>query len=67
MRKYWEYSYHIQEEMKAEYGHVLGCPLFTLGSEISTQEDKLQKKVAEILNQKRKYLESAIRDATPPA
>ena len=30
---------------------------------MSTQEDKLQKKLQEILDQKRKYLESAIRDA----
>jgi TetR/AcrR family transcriptional repressor of nem operon len=37
--------------------------LFSLGAEVSTQEDKLQKKVQEILSQKRKYLESAIRDA----
>jgi TetR/AcrR family transcriptional repressor of nem operon len=49
--------------MKAKCGRVLGCPLFTLGSEVSTQEDRLQKKVQEILDQKLKYLESAIRDA----
>jgi TetR/AcrR family transcriptional repressor of nem operon len=42
---------------------VLGCPLFSLGSEISTQEDRLQKRIKEILDEKRKYLESAIRDA----
>ena len=42
---------------------MLGCPLFSLGSEISTQEDRLQKKIQEILDQKRRYLESAIRDA----
>jgi TetR/AcrR family transcriptional repressor of nem operon len=34
-----------------------------LGAEISTQEDRLQKKIQDILDQKRKYLESAIRDA----
>jgi TetR/AcrR family transcriptional repressor of nem operon len=63
LRRYYEYGYQIQAEMKAKCGHVLGCPLFALGSEISTQEGGLQKKVQEILNQKRKYLESAIRDA----
>src|SRR5688572_24156144 len=62
-RKYCEYGYKLQEEMKAKCGRVLGCPLFTLGSEVSTQEDRLQKKVQEILDQKLKYLESAIRDA----
>lgn len=42
---------------------MLGCPLLSLGAEISTQEHKLQKKIQDILDQKRKYLESAIRDA----
>jgi TetR/AcrR family transcriptional repressor of nem operon len=49
--------------MRAKCGSVLGCPLFCLGSEVSTQEDALQKKIREILIQKRKYLESVIRDA----
>jgi TetR/AcrR family transcriptional repressor of nem operon len=63
LRKYWEYGYGLQTEMKRKYGRVLGCPLFSLGAEVSTQEDRLQKKIQEILDQKRKYLESAIRDA----
>ena len=63
LRKYCEYGYRIQAEIKEKFGCVLGCPLFSLGCEISTQEDRLQKKVQEILDQKRKYLESAIRDA----
>jgi TetR/AcrR family transcriptional regulator, transcriptional repressor for nem operon len=63
LRKYCEFSYRLQEKMKCECGCVLGCPLFTLGSEISTQEAKLQKKIHEILDLKLKYFESAIRDA----
>lgn len=63
LRKYCEFGYRLQERMKRECGCVLGCPLFTLGSEVSTQESRLQKKVHEILDQKVKYLESAIRDA----
>jgi len=49
--------------MKDKCGCVLGCPLFTLGSEVSTQEVRLQKKVQEILDRKLKYFETAIRDA----
>src|SRR5437870_3297301 len=49
--------------MKAKYGCVLGCPLFALGAEVSTLEHALQKKIQGILQQKQKYLESAIRDA----
>jgi TetR/AcrR family transcriptional regulator, transcriptional repressor for nem operon len=63
LRKYCEYGYRFQAEIKAKCGCVLGCPLFTLGAEVSTQEDQLRKKIQAILDYKRKYLESAIRDA----
>lgn len=63
LRHYCAYSFRFQSEIKAKYGCVLGCPLFSLGAEISTQEDRLQKKIQDILHQKQKYLESAIRDA----
>ncbi len=63
IKRYCEYGYRIQAEIQKKCGCVLGCPLFALGAEVSTQEDKLQKKIQGILNQKRKYLESAIRDA----
>lgn len=63
LKKYCDYGYRLQSEMRAKCGCVLGCPLFSLGAEVSTQEDRLQSKINEILDQKRKYLESAIRDA----
>jgi TetR/AcrR family transcriptional regulator, transcriptional repressor for nem operon len=63
LRKYCEYGYKVQTEIKAKCGCVLGCPLYSLGAEVSTQEARLQKKVQEILDQKRKYLATAIRDA----
>lgn len=63
LKKYCDYGYQVQSEMRTKCGCVLGCPLFCLGSEVSTQEDKLQTLVRQILNQKRKYLESVIRDA----
>jgi TetR/AcrR family transcriptional repressor of nem operon len=63
LKRYLDYGYHFQAEIRKKCGRVLGCPLFCLGAEISTQEDKLQKKIQQILGQKRKYLESAIRDA----
>ena len=62
-RKYLDYGYRFQAEIKGKCGCVLGCPLFTLGAEVSTQEGNLQKKIQEILEYKRKYFESAIRDA----
>ncbi|HUA38099.1 MAG TPA: TetR/AcrR family transcriptional regulator [Candidatus Sulfopaludibacter sp.] len=63
IRKYCEFSYKVQLEMKEKYGRVLGCPQFALGAEVCTLESRLQKKVQEILDCKRKYLESAVRDA----
>jgi len=63
IRKYCEFSYNFQREIKEQHGRVLGCPQFALGAEVCTQEDRLQKKIQEILDFKRKYLESAIRDA----
>jgi|ERR1043166_5612175 TetR/AcrR family transcriptional repressor of nem operon len=63
IRNYLDFSYEMQAKMKAECGCVLGCPLFTLGAEVSTQEQKLRAKIEEILEHHGKYLESAIRDA----
>ena len=63
LRNYCDYGYRFQSEIRAKYGCVLGCPLFSLGAEVSTEEDRLQKKIQEILEYKRRYLESAIRDA----
>ena len=63
LRRYCEFAYALQAEILAKCGCVLGCPLFSLGSEVSTQENRLQKKVQGLLEYKRKYLESAIRDA----
>src|SRR3989442_672437 len=63
IRNYCEFAYRKQADIKKECGCVLGCPLFTLGSEVSTQEQKLRSKIEEILEHHGKYFESAIRDA----
>ena len=63
LQKYCDYNYRFQAKIRDQYGHVLGCPLFSVGSEVSTQEQHLQKKIQEILEYKRRYLETSIRDA----
>src|SRR5271156_1297246 len=63
LKKYCQFAYVFQGEIKAKYGRVLGCPQFALGCEVCTQEDVLQQKVQRMLDYKRKYIESAIRDA----
>jgi TetR/AcrR family transcriptional repressor of nem operon len=48
------------------YGRVLGCPLFSLGAEIGTNDAglaELTEKVKEIFNRHLLYYESALRDA----
>ena len=63
IRNYCEFGYRLQAELKKECGVVLGCPLCTLGAEVSTQDQKLRLKIQEILHYKSKYIEAAIRDA----
>ncbi|MCW1887063.1 TetR/AcrR family transcriptional regulator [Luteolibacter flavescens] len=52
-----------QAEIQAEYGQILGCPCFSLGSEVCTQNEPIRAKVQETLCRIVRYLESAIRDA----
>ena len=43
-------------------GHVLGCPLFTLGAEISTQDERIRLRICEFLDSMMDYVEQAISD-----
>jgi TetR/AcrR family transcriptional regulator, transcriptional repressor for nem operon len=63
LQKYFDFGYAFQREIKIKHGRVLGCPQVSLGCEVCTQEDALQKKIKAIMEQKGKYIESAIRDA----
>ena len=60
---YLESIYPMQVERKAKYGKVLGCPVCSVGSEVSTCEAELSLKIREIMSRKRRYFETAIRDA----
>ena len=57
------HMFECQEERLAATGHVCGCPLATLGSEVGTQDELIRAKVAEIFNLHLRFYESAIRDA----
>ena len=63
LSKYCDYGYQLQDQIRSKCGCVLGCPLLSLGTEVCTQEHQLLGRIQDILDQKRKYLESAIRDA----
>ncbi|TLD69322.1 TetR/AcrR family transcriptional regulator [Phragmitibacter flavus] len=55
--------YDSQVEIQKEHGQILGCPCFSLGSEVSTQDEAIATKVKELLQRQVRYYESAIRDA----
>jgi len=60
---YFAAFYQAHVEMKQKHGKVLGCPVCTVGSEVSTQEVDVSATIREIISRKRRYYESAIRDA----
>jgi TetR/AcrR family transcriptional repressor of nem operon len=60
---FFESFYLKQSATKARTGKVLGCPICSVGSEVSTQEIDVSATIREILARKQRYYESAIRDA----
>ncbi len=63
LRNFCEYMLKRQSELKCQCGMVLGCPLFTLGSEVCKQEEKLSAKIQEIMDTHARYIATAVRDA----
>ena len=57
--------YDFQAEIKQKHGKVLGCPVMSVGSETCTcdEESAVGNKIRELFSRKRRYYESAIRDA----
>ena len=62
LSNYFDYIYKAQHDVVKKHGKVLGCPLCTVGSEVSTQEIDVNAKVREIFTRKRGYYESTIRE-----
>jgi TetR/AcrR family transcriptional regulator, transcriptional repressor for nem operon len=63
LMNYFDWIYRGQVQIKKKHGKVLGCPICSVGSEISTQEVDVNAKVREVFSRKRRYYESTIRDA----
>ena len=61
--RYLAFVVERQLQVHQETGQVLGCPLFTLGSEISTQDERLRSLVQEIMLTGARLFEAAIREA----
>ena len=53
----------IWPNFKKQCGSILGCPMLSIGSEVSTQDQGVRATVDRIWDRKINYFESAIRDA----
>jgi TetR/AcrR family transcriptional repressor of nem operon len=51
-----------QNEKYRTFGKVLGCPFCSLGSELSTQDENIRKKVEQMSMRFVKYFEAIVRD-----
>lgn len=63
LQKLCAYIVADQRECAAKHGRVLGCPVHSLGAEVSTWEVDLQVKIQEAICKHMRYFESALRDA----
>jgi TetR/AcrR family transcriptional regulator, transcriptional repressor for nem operon len=63
IRNFMQSVYEGQADVVKQYGRVLGCPCFSVGSETSTQDEAINAKAQELLRIQMRYLESAVRDA----
>ena len=62
-QKFYTFVFEGQSGIKTRHGRVLGCPLFSLGCEVSTIDAEIGAVVKDILNQYLAHMEKAIREA----
>jgi len=63
LERYFDFVHDRLAQMQKKCGSILGCPLLSIGSEVSTQDQGVRAAVDGIWARKIKYFESAIRDA----
>src|SRR5438046_9926533 len=61
--RYFDYVHDRLAELQQECGSILGCPLLSIGSEVSTQDKVVRDTVDRIWDRRIKNFESAIRHA----
>ena len=61
--RYFDFVHDRLAEPQKKCGSILGCPLLSVGSEVSTQDQVVRNTVDRILDRKISYFVSAIRDA----
>src|SRR5438874_10331467 len=60
--RYFDFVHDRLAERQKQCGSILGCPMLTIGSEVSTQDQVVRETIDRILDRKINYFISAIRD-----
>lgn len=63
LSRWCDYIQRTQEEKAKKYGHVCGCPHASVGAELTTKDEKVRRKVEELIERSTKFIESAIAEA----
>jgi TetR/AcrR family transcriptional repressor of nem operon len=63
LERYFDFVHDRLAERQKQCGSILGCPLLSIGTEVSTQDHVVRDTVDRILDCKINYFISAIRDA----
>src|SRR5207248_9603999 len=61
--RYFDFVHDRLAEMQKECGSILGCPLLSVGSEVSTQDQMVRRAIDRIIDHKVNHFISAFRDA----
>jgi TetR/AcrR family transcriptional regulator, transcriptional repressor for nem operon len=61
--RYFDFVHYRLAELQKKCGSILGCPLLSLGSEVSTQDQIVREAIDRIMDRKVNYFISAVRDA----
>ncbi len=61
--RYFDFVHDRLAEMQKKCGSILGCPLLSVGSEVSTQDQMVREAIDRIIDHKVNYFISAVRDA----
>ena len=62
LEKYCQLIVNDQRQKYQSFGKMLGCPFCSVGSELSTQDEKIRLKAEQMAFRLKKYLEPLVRD-----
>jgi TetR/AcrR family transcriptional regulator, transcriptional repressor for nem operon len=63
LERYFDFVHDRLAEIQKKCGSILGCPLMSVGSEVSTQDQSVRETIDRIMDRKVSYFISAVRDA----